>query len=190
MTRQGVQREAVDGTDSRRSTGRRVSEMTGETRVDGQPIRVGPLSSGGDVKAAAKIRGGGDAGRCTPYPKPPKRPVRARTSAKKRRSKPRRQVGRCPQLLAWIHSQRCWLTANALWGPVEAAHLPRTKRLGGDLFNVIPLARDHHQKQHRVGIKTWLVKIGCTLDELTAAARDYTLRFAQETGYVLPGEGL
>lgn len=135
------------------------------------------------------------------HPKPPKRLVKARTPVKKRRSTPRRQLGKCPELVAWVHTQPCWIVGmvggrrwlgGAWWESltVETAHLPRTRRLGGDLFNVIPLEKSHHAHQHQVGVKSWLAAHGRTMDELTAAARDYTLRFAQETGYILPGEGL
>lgn len=43
-----AQREAPDGGDSRRSTGRRVSKMTGEIRVDGQPA-IGTSDVAGQV---------------------------------------------------------------------------------------------------------------------------------------------
>jgi len=118
-----------------------------------------------------------------------------RTRIKSRRSKPRRRAGACREYLDWLKTQKCVITGKrhgmlyrdgtftcgryelANWRTiiVDPAHV-RTKRLGGDLWNAVPLAHHLHEEQHRIGIKSFQAKYGVDLAEL---AREHTERWLQ-----------
>lgn len=124
-------------------------------------------------------------------PKPKKRPKKLRkpirrSRVRQKRSKPRRQSNRDPGLLGWIAQQACWATGRFTgerllfrYSRVEAAHV-RTKRLGGDRNNVVPLESAVHARQHLIGISSWLREIGRTRAELDQAAIEYTERYDRE----------
>lgn len=126
-------------------------------------------------------------------PKPPKSPKKARKPVKRKRTTPRRQVGKCPALLAWMRNISCVVLHGRVYDHqceyinflADPAHLPKTRRLGGDLDNVIPLCRYHHEEQHRMGVKSFAAKYDFDLAKL---ARAWTLQFFRETGVPRPQE--
>lgn len=131
-----------------------------------------------------------------PAPKPKPRPKKARkpiqrSRVRQKRATPRRQANRDLGLLAWVAQQACWATGRKsgdVWKKayddwrgttIDVAHV-RTKRLGGDRNNVIPLAHSVHMRQHQIGIQSWLREIGRTRAELDQAAVEYTERYDRE----------
>ncbi len=112
---------------------------------------------------------------------------RSQTPVKKRRSTPRRQVGTCPELRAWTRLQPCFFSGKTVG--VVAAHLPRTKRLGGDLNNLLPLHTLLHRVQHNKGVETFAAMAGHTVESLGVLARAYTDRFLAELAAAVPRSG-
>lgn len=75
-----------------------------------------------------------------------------------------------PALRAWIRQQPCALSGRVLAGPVcrgktQPAHLPRVKQ-HGDIRNLIPLCKAHHDEQHGHGRWTFARKYALELQEL------------------------
>lgn len=97
----------------------------------------------------------------------------ARSPVKKRRGKPRRQANVDPAYREWIRSLPCALLLHSdiphdCAGPIECCHV-RTKRLGGDRANCLPLCARSHRVQHQRGIKTFAAFYGVDLKLLAEA---------------------
>ncbi len=79
-----------------------------------------------------------------------RRAIRTKIKAK---GKPRFKQGRDPNFLAWIRQLDCARANVVCVGePVQAAHVKSRGAGGGDIGNVIPLCRTHHQWQHQDGV--------------------------------------
>ena len=55
----------------------------------------------------------------------------------------------------YVKAQSCILCGN---GPVDKAHFPRTKKRGGEDWQIIPLCRKCHEDFHAQGVDTFLSK--------------------------------
>ena len=56
----------------------------------------------------------------------------------------------------------------------QAAHAPKTKRLGHDRNNLVPLCAGHHGEQHAMGIVSFQAKYGLDLAKIARkVTRDY-----------------
>jgi outer membrane protein assembly factor BamD (BamD/ComL family) len=62
---------------------------------------------------------------------------------------------------------------------VDPAHV-HTKRLGGDLYNAISLARHLHEEQHQIGIPAFEAKYGVSMKELAIAQTEEFLTLFPE----------
>lgn len=84
----------------------------------------------------------------------------ARLRARGRSRFPKR---RCPDYVAWIATLPCLLGNQACFGSVVAAHVKTRGAGGDDVGNALPLCRDHHDEQHRIGIQTFQARYGLDL---------------------------
>lgn len=109
--------------------------------------------------------------------------LRRTARLKAKRATPRRAKNRCPELLDFVRAHFCCVcTRNGreyarVPPPSEAAHV-HARRNGGDVANVVPLCRVHHEEQHRIGVRSFTAKYGLNLEAL---ARDYWARWLEET---------
>jgi hypothetical protein len=131
-----------------------------------------------------------------PRKKPLKRSTKPikRSPVRTRRTKPRRRAGACRPYLDWLKEQPCGITGmltgfliegrvglvgRLLRVHVDPAHV-RTKRLGGDLYNAISLARHLHEEQHQIGIPAFEAKYGVSMKELAIAQTEEFLTLFPE----------
>lgn len=105
---------------------------------------------------------------------------------KPKRSEPRRQENRDKTYRSWIAEQPCLLTGKPghfcrTWSNKrDCAHV-RTKTLGGDHMNCVPLCRLAHQEEHAIGIKSFEVKYQVDLsDEAQRLDGVYTRQHSTE----------
>ena len=76
--------------------------------------------------------------------------------------RPRAPYIRDSDYLEYVRHLPCLIGCE---GAADPAHV-RTKRLGGDRGNVVPLCHGHHVEQHQHGIKTFARKYNVDLKVL------------------------
>ena len=117
--------------------------------------------------------------------RPRSKPLKRNQKRIKAKGKSRFPKRRNAEYLAWIRQQPCIFGSLAAIGWIkpqetrtEAAHI-RTRGAGGDdLWNVVPMCRDHHQEQEG-RTREFETRYGI---DLIALAADYTRRYHDETG--------
>jgi len=59
------------------------------------------------------------------------------------------------------------------YGPAEAAHVKSRGAGGGEVGNLVPLCHHHHERQHRMGIKSFQAHYGVNLALEAERVRQY-----------------
>ena len=108
-----------------------------------------------------------------------------RTPVKRQRATPRRKAHPANrELRKWVADRACciccvWSSPAATCaGTVDPHHVRTRGAGGGEVANLVPLCRAHHDELHQMGRKSFALKYGVNLVEL---AQEYTLRWTIET---------
>ena len=85
-----------------------------------------------------------------------------------------------PPRREWIRTQPCAICPSGQQStPTECAHV-HTKRNAGDDHNLLPVCKQHHAEQHRIGIQSFATQYGVDLEALAA---HYWAQYEKEQGW-------